>query len=173
MNIHPYPAQSSLRRAQDWQARPCPPVSLRRIAVHEAGHVIMMKHLGLVSPLATIEENETGMSGEAHLPGREFFEQLPEPSDPSGALAATAAAVFHAGVMAEMIAFGIPWLGPVRYQDATDFQLANSMLRERFGNLASGAHAFAQQVALHVLTSRWSEIEEVCNELERTGSWRP
>lgn len=133
----------------------------------------MMKHLGLVSPLATIEESETGMSGAAHLPAREFFDQLPKPSDPSGALAATAAAVFHAGVMAEMIAFGIPWLGPVRYQDATDFQLANSMLRERFGNLSSGAHAFSQQVALNVLTTRWADVELVASELERTGTCRP
>ena len=45
------------------------------------------------------------------------------------------------------------------------------MLRPAFGSHASGAHAYSQQVALHVLTGRWAEVEAIADELLRTGRW--
>jgi hypothetical protein len=114
------------------------------------------------------------MRGAAHWPALESFAHLPaEPLDESGELGATAAAVFHAGVMAELLAFGLPWVGPIHYPLATDYTSANDMLRGRFGNHASGAHAFAQRVALHVLSGRWAEVVAVAAELEATGTWMP
>ena len=95
----------------------------------------------------------------------------PMTSVESGVLSATAASVLHAGVMAELIESGTPWAGPVHYAEATDYQRADEMLRPAFGCHASGAHAYAQQVALHVLQARWADVELVAAELVRTGRW--
>lgn len=169
----PYPAQLSLRQSQPWQSRPALPDARRRAAVHEAGHVVVMGWLGLESPGATITPNERGYSGEAQWPAAEFFSALPEPTpDKSGVLAATAASVFHAGVTAELIESAAPWAGPIHYAPATDYQRAEEMLRPAFGCHASGAHAYAQQVAMHVLQGRWDEVEVIAAELLRTGCWR-
>ena len=46
------------------------------------------------------------------------------------------------------------------------------MLRPGFGCHASGAHAYAQQVALHVLQLRWADVEAIAAELLRTTPQR-
>ena len=173
MKPHPYPSTTTLRRVQPWQARPNLPSPLRQTAVHEAGHIIVMKWVGLLPPEATITATDDGrVTGEAHWPARETFAQLPDPSpDETGALAATAAAVFHAGLAAELIESGTPWAGPIHYADATDYQRADEMLRPSFGCHASGAHGYAQQVALHVLQTQWDAVEVVAAELLRCGRW--
>ena len=173
MTHHPYPAHATLRRAQPWQTRPNLPDPLRQAAVHEAGHIVLMRWVGLLPPKATITAHGDRVSGEAHWPARETFAQLPDPGpDESGVLAATAAAVFHAGLAAELIESGTPWAGPIHYADATDYQRAEEMLRPSFGCHASGAHGYAQQVALHVLHARWADVEAVASELLRCGRWR-
>ena len=171
---HPYPSATTLRRVQSWQSRPKLSDPLRQAAVHEAGHIVLMQWVGLLPPEATIAATDDGrVTGEAHWPARETFAQLPDPGpDESGVLAATAAAVFHAGIVAELIESGTPWVGPIHYPDATDYQRAAEMLRPAFGCHASGAHAYAQQVALHVLHARWADVEAVASELLRCGRWR-
>lgn len=120
-----------------------------------------------------MQENAAGWHGEASLPDKATLGKLNDPPpDPSGELAASAAAVFHAGVMAELIDAGHPWTGPIFYPEASDFLQANDMLRQAFGNNCSGAHAYSQQVALHVLSNRWPEVEEIAAELLRSGEWR-
>lgn len=173
MTHHPYPAHATLRRAQPWQTRPNLPDALRQAAVHEAGHIVLMQWVGLLPPEATIAATDDGrVTGEAHWPAPETFAQLPDPGpDESGVLAATAAAVFHAGIVAELIESGAPWAGPIHYADATDYQRADEMLRPAFGRHASGAHAYSQQVALHVLLAQWADVEAVAGELLRTGRW--
>ena len=173
MIAHPYPSTATLRRVQPWQARPTMRDRLRQAAVHEAGHIVVMQWVGLLPPEAAVATTDDGrVTGAAHWPARETFAQLPDPGpDESGVLAATAAAVFHAGVVAELIECGTPWAGPIHYPGATDFQRADEMLRPAFGCHASGAHAYAQQVALHVLQVRWADVEVVAAELVRTGRW--
>lgn len=172
MQATPYPTAATLRRVQPWQARTRHADTRRHVAVHEAGHVVLMRWIGLESPAATIHTDTSGASGEAHWPAREFFAQLDDPQpDESGILAATAASVFHAGVVAELIESATPWAGPIHYPNATDYQRADDMLRERFGRHASGPHAYAQRVALHVLTGRWAEVEAIAGELVRSGKW--
>jgi hypothetical protein len=174
MTHHPYPAHATLRRAQPWQTRPNLPDALRQAAVHEAGHIVLMQWVGLLPPEATIAATDDGrVTGEAQWPAPETFAQLPDPGpDESGVLAATAAAVFHAGLAAELIESGAPWAGPIHYAYATDYQRADDMLRPAFGCHASGAHGYAQQVALHVLQVRWDAVEVVAAELLRYGRWR-
>lgn len=157
-----------------WQSPPKHPNPLRRIAVHEAGHVILMRSFGLESPKATIVANEKGWHGEALFPDREALTHPDAtPPEQAAAVAPIAAAMFHAGVIAEMIDSATPWTGPIYYPSASDFQMANEMLRPAFGNLASGAHAFAQRVALHLLAAAWAEVEAITDELMRTGTWLP
>ena len=174
MKPHPYPSPTSLRRSVAWQPRPRPAGVRRAIAVHEAGHCVLMGWIGLESPKATIEVDDAGARGAAHWPSRHFFAQLPErPPDEDGMLAATAAAVYHAGLVAEMLDAGTPWTGPVHYSAETDYLRADDMLRERFGRHASGAHAYAQQVAMHVLSGHWRQVEAIAQQLEREGHWAP
>lgn len=155
-----------------WQSCPKHPDPMRRIAVHEAGHVVVMRAFGLESPSATIEANEQGWHGEAHFPDRPALNHPgATPTEQAAAVAPIAAAMFHAGVIAEMIDSATPWSGPIYYPSASDFQMANEMLRPAFGNLASGAHAFAQRVALHLLAAAWAEVEAIADELLRTGTW--
>ena len=174
MRFNTCPGADTLRRVQPWQSRPKLPDPFRQVAVHEAGHIIVMKWVGLLPPEATITATDDGrVTGEAHWPARETFAQLPDPSpDETGVLAATAAAVFHAGLAAELIESGMPWAGPIHYADASDYQRAEEMLRPAFGCHASGAHAYAQQVALHVLQVQWDAVEVVAAELLRSGRWR-
>jgi len=173
MPPHPYPSTATLRRVHPWQARPKLADPMRQAAVHEAGHIVLMQWVGLSPPEASIAAHDGRVSGEAHWPARETFAQLPDPSpDGSGILAATAAAVFHAGVMAEVLESGTPWTGPIHYAYATDYQRADEMLRERFGCHASGAHAYAQRVALHVLAAHWTEVGWIAAELVHAGTWK-
>ena len=176
MTPHPYPKPSTLRRLAPWQSRP-PHTGhdvRRLVAVHEAGHVVLMRWIGLESPAATIHADDAGTRGEAHWPDRQFFAQLPDPTpDETGILAATAASVFHAGVVAEQIELGNPWAGPIHYPEASDYQSADDMLRASFGCHSSGGHAYAQQVARHVLTAEWASVQEIAHELVQRGVWRP
>ena len=174
MRFNTCPGADTLRRVQPWQSRPKLPDPFRQVAVHEAGHIVLMQWVGLLSPEATIAATDDGrVTDAAHWPDRETFAQLPDPGpDESGVLSATAAAVFHAGVMAELIESGTPWAGPVHYHGCTDFQRADEMLRPGFGCHASGAHAYAQQVALLVLQLRWADVETIAAELLRTRRWQ-
>lgn len=117
-----------------------------------------------------IKATATETSGRAFFP--ETWPTLADcPPDNSGELAATAAAVFHAGVMAELLHSRHGWKGPIHYPKHKDYQQADDMLKPRFGRHASGAHSFAQSVALHVLSERWHRVQEVAQHLIEHGHW--
>lgn len=106
-----YPAADSLRRCWPWQPRGHAGADLERVAYHEAGHVVLMEWLGLED----VRAEATAIGGLAHMPTSFLETPLPDPPpDESGILAATAAAVCHAGVMAEQIrpAVDRPYLLP-------------------------------------------------------------
>ncbi len=162
-----------LRRVSPWQAYPDRTgADPRRLtAIHEAGHVVLMRWVGLDSPSATIEQTDRGFKGEANWPTSIDWDKMQAPPPDDGTLAATAASVWHAGVMAEQLELGLPWLGPIHYPHATDYQQAEKMLHEDFGSHCSGAHAYAQQVARAVLAADWPSVLAVAQELEQTGRW--
>lgn len=163
----PYPEASSLRRAQAWQEPPYSGPSLERVAFHESSHVVLLEYLNLDGLKATA----TPSSGRAFFP--ETWPVLADtPPDPTGQLAATAAAVFHAGVIGELIHSGQAWKGPIHYGRHTDYQAAETMLAPRFGRHSSAGHAFAQRVALHVLSERWHRVQEVAEHLVKHGNWK-
>ncbi|MDP3106959.1 hypothetical protein [Hydrogenophaga sp.] len=162
-----YPEAHSLRTSRPFMNYP-PEFrrpSLARVAHHEAAHVILLRWIGLDSPKATA----TATSGLAYMPSLpDVPEQHP---DPTGEVAACAAAIFHAGAMGELLHEGIEWTGPLFYPEQVDYQMANRMLMAGFGNHASSGHAWAQRVALHVLQSRWDEVQGIARVLIERGEW--
>lgn len=79
--------------------------------------------------------------------------------------------MFHAGTAAELIQSGVPWSGPI-YRQHDDHHRAEALLCEVFGAHSSGAHAYAQRVALCVLAARWGAVEAIAGELMRAGEWK-
>lgn len=168
VNPYPFPSTTCLRRAQAWQDLPHAGPCLVRVAHHEAGHVVLMESIGLDQ----LRAEATANAGRAHWP-EGVLESTPQPEpDPTGVLAARAAAVFHAGRMAEQLHQGRPWCGPLWYGDQVDFQVADKMLTPAFGRHASGAHAFAQRVALHVLARHWPRVQQIAAHLIAHGRWQ-
>jgi hypothetical protein len=140
---------------------------LARVAHHEAGHVVLLEWIGLTGATASA----TPSSGLCVMPA--LPASCPESGeDATGELAATAASIYHAGTMAELIHLGIMWTGPVFYPAQPDHQRAEAMLLPRFGRHSSAGHGFAQRVALHVLASRWVRVQEVAECLVKTGKWQ-
>ena len=164
----PYPLVSTLRRAWQWQDTPSElhGPDLVRVAHHEAGHVVLLEWIGLTGATATA----TPSSGRCIMPT--VPANCPDPGDdPTGELAATAASVFHAGAMAELIYFGVKWTGPLYYPKQVDFQRADDMLMQRFGRLSSAGHGFAQRVALHALAEQWPRVQQIADTLVLHGAW--
>lgn len=100
------PSTNTLRRARTWQTVTRRGPWKPRLAHHEAAHVVMMEWLGLSTGLKA----EIGHAcGATHWPPG-TFDSLAEPQpDPSGIWAATAASVYHAGLIAELLHSGTPW----------------------------------------------------------------
>lgn len=168
VNPYSFPSANTLRRVQPWQYFPSAGPCLVRVAHHEAGHVVLMESIGLDQ----LRAEATAISGRAHWPDG-VLEATPQPEpDPTGIWAARAAAVFHAGRMAELLHTGAPWTGPVWYGAQVDFTVADAMLAPAFGRHASGAHAFAQRVALHVLWRHWPRVQQIAAHLVAHGKWQ-
>lgn len=139
---------------------------LIRVAHHEAGHVVLLEWIGLDGATASA----TPTSGLCLMP--ELPADCPEPGDdPTGELSATAASVFHAGAMAELIHLDIKWTGPLFYPQQVDYQRADEMLLKRFGRHSSAGHGFAQRVAMSVLAGRWQRVREIADALVLRGVW--
>jgi len=167
---HEFPIASGLRRCRGWQFVPpamlCP--SILRVSHHEAGHAVLLEWVGLDVCEATAEPSKGLCTFKPpKIPDGHFGK------DESGQLCATAAAVFHAGVIAELLCEGRSWKGPIFYPQQKDYQDADDMLCRSFGRHASGAHAFAQQVALHVLSARWDRVRQIADHLVENGRWSP
>ena len=167
-SLIPYPHARTLRRAWHWQGTPAAMhgPDLVRVAYHEAGHVVLLEWIGLDGATASA----TPTSGLCFMPP--LPANCPDPGDDAtGELAATAASIYHAGAMAELIHLGIKWTGPLFYPAQVDHQRAEAMLLQRFGRLSSAGHGFAQRVALHVLTERWPRVRQIADALVLRGIW--
>lgn len=163
------PIASSLRRLQIWKsAAHSRSFNPSLIPYHEAGHVIFLEWLGITNVKATNRHS----SGDVCL-SPTLFEVIPVvPRDPDGLLTATAAAMFHAGLAAELLLTDTPWTGPIFYPEQNDYVRADALLCESFGRNASGAHAFAQQLAMHVLSHRWPRVQEIANVLITSNAFQ-
>lgn len=164
------PHTDTMRKSWSWQMMTRRGPWKQRLAAHEAGHIVVMEML--LGLNAGLKAEISAAGGVAHWP-ENTFKSIGEPEpDPSGVWAATAASVFHAGAIAELLHEGATWRGPIFYPEQSDYTCSNEMLRPVFGNHASGAHAFAQKVALNVLTDRWDRVQEIAAHLVEHGQWQ-
>jgi hypothetical protein len=140
---------------------------LARTAHHEAGHVVLMEWAGL-TPIKASATERAGLAewDLAHI-GVE---------DPTGydrpLAAAHAAAVMHAGIVAELIHARLPWRGVLFRPRSQDWKLAAQLLAPHFGAGLAG-HGFSQRTAQAVLTHHWPRVQQIAAELIERGTWRP
>ena len=168
VNPFDYPRPAVLKRAWGWQGHHLAHgPDLGRVAFHEAGHIVLLEWLGIGAASATA----TPSGGLTHLPAMPT--EAPAVPDPTGELTAAGAAVFHAGVMAELLHAGVEWVGPIFRPSTDDHQRAEAFLSPVFGCHSSGAHAYAQLVARHVLFERWQRVTQIAQSLIESGEWRP
>lgn len=142
--------------------------SLERTAHHEAGHCILMQWAGLEPTHAVANAHQ----GSAHWTPWNPADEVIEPAEHDRPLAAAyLAAVYHAGIVAELLHAGLTWQGVLWRPHSRDWQCAASFLEPHFFGLAG--HGFAQRTALAVLTSRWADVQLIAAELIERGTWRP
>jgi len=168
VNPFEYPRPAVLKRVWGWQGHHLAHgPDLGRVAHHEAGHACLLEWIGIGAASATA----TPSGGLTHLPAMPT--EAPAVPDPTGELTAAGAAVFHAGVMAELLHAGVEWVGPIFRPSTDDHQRAEAFLSPVFGCHSSGAHAYAQLVARHVLFERWQRVTQIAQSLIESGEWRP
>lgn len=166
----PHPPRDDLRRIfplMDVPAALRGP-SLERTAHHEAGHCILMQWAGLEPTHAVANAHQ----GSAHWTPWNPADEVIEPAEHDRPLAAAyLAAVYHAGIVAELLHAGLTWRGVLYRPRSQDWQIAAQFLAPHFpGGLAG--HSFAQRTALAVLTSRWADVQKIAAELIEHGEWK-
>lgn len=169
VTLHDHPCAASLRKGWVWQDHPFSGADLERVAFHEAGHVVLLEWLNVTNVRAEASSLRGGVYILDTLPDADVTNSAADRAD----LAATAAAIFHAGTCAELLQGGAAWCGPILRLQQADHQKAEKIVRPTCGAHSSGAHAYAQRVALHVLSHRWWRVCEVAAALVRDGEWKP
>jgi len=157
----------NIRRVFLWAGLPCREPGITRMAHHEAGHIVFLEWLGITGASATA----TPTNGLTHLPEIKRTPEKAEPEDATGEITAQAAAMFHAGLMAELLYAGVKWIAPIRYPEHDDYCRADDLLSTRFGRNSSGAHAYSQCFALRILGARWDRVAAVARTIEHSGAW--
>lgn len=169
MQLRRAPDLADLRRVWAWE--PCPwagsPAGREATAWHEAGHVVYGRWLGWEPSRAELHADG----------GNCFTAPLPTTGAPSkdetGELRATAAGLLHAGLAAELLHAGLPWRGPIARTAQADHKVAEALLAIGCGANTLPSHAYAQLLALHVLSARWDEVAVVAHDLLTHGEWTP
>lgn len=170
MNIRRAPDLTDLRRVWAWW--PCPwgggPADRQAVAWHEAGHAVYARWIGW--GMRRVELHDGGGNC---FPARLDLEVATKPEDATGEIRATAAGLFHAGLAAELLHAGLLWRGPIARLLQTDHQKAEIMLAMGFGSCTLPGHAYAQLMALHVLSAHWGEACRIAETLLQGGEWSP
>lgn len=167
--MYPFPPAADLRRVHALVEVP-PELrgpNLARTAHHEAGHVVLMEWAGLAPTHATA----TDRGGVAHWTPWNPDDGEPHPDhEQQPVYAAWLAAVWHAGIVAELLYAGLPWKGVLYRPRSRDWQVASQFLAPHFGPGLAG-HGFAQRTSLAVLTERWGEVQRIAGKLIEHGTW--
>lgn len=143
---------------------------LQHLARHEAGHVVVMAALGVPGLSASI--SDAGSAGAAVHQARAVEAPASEVVAYRRAGALAAAAIFHAGIEAELLAVGlasppgIEW----RLTATTDHSRADEVLREFFH---VQPHGFAKAFARAVISRNLDSLDRIARHMERTGAWHP
>ena len=155
------------------------------IPIHEAGHIIAARCLGM--PIYDARISPDGAAGVAGVLAPSRPDQIgvaactPDQTSaillqavgliwrglaaPEGAL--RFAVMMVAGRQAEMIAAGQPLTGELRMHDADHLQ-ARAILQATGQRLAM---TWAQRQARHLLTTAWDDVEAIAGVLRTDGYW--
>lgn len=174
----PYPPRLRLRA--HWCIDPMPTDYLawresntrEAIAHHEAGHAVLMLALGVSDIRARLADD--GSRGEV-IPQRPDTppELPPLPLAIEQANAIWCAAVYHAGVEAELLAggfhaaMGTEWRG----RATSDFEQADAALGALF--FRGRPHGFAKATARAVLSRNREALDSIARCLIDAGEWQP
>lgn len=164
------PRLSDARRVFPTVGVPCMPDPIRRTAYHEAGHVVMTEHFGLVPTFARIDVTDEGVSGQMDF---ERAHQVPEDHQVRPEAALAAASIHHAGLAAEFLLTGFDPGDKLHIRfSSSDAASARAILHPVFGH-SSGAHWHAQRYAMHALSEAWERVETIANHLLEHHQWQP
>jgi hypothetical protein len=141
--------------------------SLARTAHHEAGHIVLMEWCGLTPICASATERGGLAQWDLDVTADATADDYDRPL-----AAAQAAAVMHAGIVAELIHAGLPWTGVLYRPRSQDWKLAAQLLAPHFG-IGLAGHGFSQRTAHAVLTHHWPRVQEITAELIERGTWSP
>jgi hypothetical protein len=178
------PPHHSLKRVicgtQAW------PLTDSDVAVHEAGHIVAAKALGMPCHDARISPDGTaGRAGVLSPVGDNSITNPPPPPDEVARIYLQAACLIWpglappvaalnyacmlvAGSQAELIAAGHHRLaGELRMHDPDHLQ-ARAILAHTGQRLAM---VWAQRYARHLLTTAWTEVEAIASTLREQGRW--
>jgi len=162
------PPRADLRRIHP--ANPLPAAlrgpSLERTAHHEAGHVVLMEWAGLTP----IRASATECAGLAEWDLCELDANDDQGAHDRPLAAAQAAAVMHAGIIAELIHAGLQWPGVLYRPRSRDWQTACVLLAPHFG-IGLAGHGFSQRTAHAVLTHHWPRVQQIAADLIDRGTW--
>ncbi|HAF53883.1 MAG TPA: hypothetical protein DCL01_01365 [Thauera sp.] len=142
--------------------------SLERTAHHEAAHIVMMEWCGLTPTQATASAGR----GSAEFDTTELDADEPAADHDGPLAAAQIAAIYHAGILAELIYTGHRWQGVTIRMASQDWKMARTILAPHFG-AGLARHGFAQRTALAVLTKQWPRVQEIAAHLIEHGTWSP
>mgnify|MGYP000958491495 FL=1 len=141
---------------------------LHRTAHHEAGHVVLMEWAGLTPTKASA----SARNGLAEWDLTEIADDPDQAGHDRPLAAAQAAAVLHAGIVAELVHAGLPWRGVLYRPRSQDWKTACFLLAPHFGTGLAG-HGFSQRTAHAVLTHRWPRVQAIAAHLIEHGTWSP
>lgn len=146
------------------QARP-KACTASTIAVHEAAHFVVAEQLmgpgAIVAGSLGLHRN----SGAVRCRG-------PVRARYSGLGCVPMVAIYSAGVMGELVAAGAAWSEPVICTPNDWSEAKAAILAARIPVAkASGVHAYAQKLALAVLSAEWVRVRDVAQILLTQGSY--
>lgn len=152
---------------------PRPPLNLRLVAFHEAGHALLFAALGFRVKRAYATENEGLVehywpkAENARIENTGPNRHPPQAVQDAGCWMAAAS---FAGVQAEMLSLGIPFYGMIQLQDE-DTRIAHQCLMDGFPSDRdrTAAAGYAQALARSALVHLWPAVEVVAETLVAEG----
>lgn len=155
------------------------------VAIHEAGHIVVARSLGMPVYDARIAADcTTGRAG-VLAPAKDTASTPLTPEAVADiyrqatpliwpGMSTTEAALHYstmlvAGRQAELIAAGLPLLGELRIHDPDHLQ-ARAVLAQSGQRLCM---PWAQRMARHLLTAAWAEVEAIATTLRTDFYWQP
>lgn len=166
MKIEQRPKWQTVRRAADISPSPDLPSSLYATAYHEAAHAVVADSFNVPSLEAIARDDGPSFVRYKEQKQEQDASRAPfdaMPAELKQIIATEVAAIYYAGVEAELLLTGAPRTGPL-LRHCTDWLKAGVLLAETFGG-GIGPVWYSQRLARAILTERWALVERVAHAL--------